>query len=234
MTKPNEDWLVVVHRRDAKVGPVANDVRAMLHGVSGNVSFISWGNHKATNAYADVANVILAGTLYYRTSYYEALTRLAKGRKASDGIITKAERERTQMGEHRHLVLQALCRGAVRRCDGDKCHPMNAYVIASVRSGIRDALSDIFPGCLVEDWKPVPNELRGEAKKAFDHIKSWFDFSRPGERLTFRSVVKDTGINKSTFTRDVRRDDDYIEALAAEGIIEHGDGKYMTCYRRVG
>jgi hypothetical protein len=31
----------------------------------------------------------------------------------------------------------------------------------------------------------------------------------------------------------IRRDDDYIEALAAEGIIEHGDGKYMTCYRRI-
>ncbi len=181
-----------------------------------------------------MSNVILAGTLYYRTSYYEALTRLAKGRPASEGAITKAERERTQQGEHRHLVLQALCRGAVRRCDGDKCHPMSAYIIASVRSGIRDALPDIFPGCQVEDWKPVPNELRGEAKKAFDYVKGWFGFEEAGERLTFKKIVKATGIKPDTFKKRVRGDDDFVEALATEGIVEHGDGKYLTGYRRVG
>jgi hypothetical protein len=82
-------------------------------------------------------------------------------------------------------------------------------------------------------WKPVPDELTGQAGRVFKYITAWFDFGEPGERLKFTKIVKDTGINRSTFTRDVRRDDDYIEALAAEGIIEHGDGKYMTCYRRV-
>jgi len=111
---------------------------------------------------------------------------------------------------------------------------MDAYVIASVRSGIRKALPTIFPGCRVVDWKPMPDELKGEAAHAFKHITAWFDFGEPGERLKFTKLVKDTGIEKHTFRTRVRRDDDFVEALAAEGIIEHGDGKYMTCFRRVG
>jgi hypothetical protein len=110
---------------------------------------------------------------------------------------------------------------------------MNAYIIASVRSGIRDALPTIFPGCRVVDWKPVPNELTGAAAKAFKFISAWFDFGEPGERLTFKKIVKVTGIKPDTFKKRARGDNDFTEALAAEGIVEHGDGKYLTGYRRV-
>src|SRR5262249_44930766 len=139
-TKPDQRWLVVVHRRDGKVGDVAREVRSLMTAPQGNVEFITWGAHMATNDFVDVRNVILAGTLFFRPSFYEALKRLAAGRSANEGTVSKEELERTMVGEHAHAILQALCRGAVRRCDGERCHPCDAYVIASVRSGIPDAL----------------------------------------------------------------------------------------------
>jgi hypothetical protein len=41
------------------------------------VSTLHWGAHDATNDYANVPNIILAGTLFLRPSYYEALGRLS-------------------------------------------------------------------------------------------------------------------------------------------------------------
>lgn len=48
----------------------------------------------------------------------------------------------TQLGEHGHLVLQALCRASVRGSDGSQCKPCNAYIVASKSSGIRAALPE--------------------------------------------------------------------------------------------
>jgi hypothetical protein len=74
--KPDEDWLVVHHKDGIKVDFEKAVTTRLVMG-RGRVHFIHWGEHQATNDYADVPNVILAGTLFYRPSHYEALTRLA-------------------------------------------------------------------------------------------------------------------------------------------------------------
>jgi hypothetical protein len=120
-SKPNERWLVVTHRNDNRVGNIEKTVKGLLSETSEeNVTFIQWGSHSATNKYADVPNIILAGTLFYRGSYYEALKRLASGRRTAAGAVTEDELDRTELGEHAHLILQALCRGSVRKSDGDQ------------------------------------------------------------------------------------------------------------------
>ena len=59
------------------------------------------------------------------------------------------------MGEHANLVLQAVCRGRVPKSNGAQCLPMDAYLVATKRSGIGELLPTIFPGCRVLKWDPL-------------------------------------------------------------------------------
>jgi hypothetical protein len=56
--KPTERWLVVCHKTDGRVGNVEKAVTDLLSAIpKDNVQFITWGNHSATNEFADVPNV---------------------------------------------------------------------------------------------------------------------------------------------------------------------------------
>jgi hypothetical protein len=142
-----------------------DEVEKRITGNKKRVHFLNWGAHQATNEFSDVRNVILAGTLFYRPSYYEAIARLAADLRPAQGAIDDAMENDIMLGEHRHLILQALCRGSVRRCHGAECAPCNAYIIAATRSGIPEALREIFPGCRVVRWQPVQKALRGKVKE---------------------------------------------------------------------
>lgn len=170
MTKPSEDWLVVAHKASGKVGDVAAQLRkALPPSVADRVSVITWGCHMATNAYRDVGNVILAGTLFMPAAHYLALTHMAKGQPAEAHGFADAEAvRRTTYGEHRNLILQAACRGRVRQSDGDRCRPMDLYIIASASSAIptHENVQTIFPGALVRRWAPLPVGLTGKALEA--------------------------------------------------------------------
>jgi hypothetical protein len=227
---PNDRWLIVHHKKDWKVGDVRKDIEEELVSIPGTVDFVTWGNHRATNAFADARRVILAGTLFYRLAYYEAHARMALDRPAEDGAISSEIFNRTRLGEHKHLLLQAICRGAVRRSDGAGCHPMDAYVVAHVSSGIRGSLAEVFPGATVEKWQPVPVELGEKAQSAYDFIVASLDFAKDGEVVNFTDVVKATEVSKQYF-KELRKNEDFIQALAEQGIVEGGK-KYMTHFKR--
>jgi len=233
-SRPSEKWLVVAHRASAQAGDTEKAVRALLEKTpQDNASFITWGKHAATNDFKDVPNVILAGTLFYRGSYYEALKRLAAGRRASAGDVTKAEREEVELGEHAHLILQALCRGSVRKSDGEHCHKAEAWVIASVRSGMPDAIPAIFPGCVVKRWSPVRKNLKGDAAAVCDAVESWTKTAKVGNVLTFRSLQRSLGIDPHPFRTTLRRSVPLLFELASLGVEEWGKGQRMTGYRLV-
>jgi hypothetical protein len=217
--KPEEEWLVV-HHKDGIGVDLVPDLQKRITGDPERVKFLHWGNHHATNEHVEVPNVILAGTLFYRPSYYEALARLAADKRPAQGRINAETEEEVTIGEHRHLILQALCRGSVRRCQGDMCAPCNAYIIAAPRSGIPEALPAIFPGCRVVKWQPVKKELRGKVKEAVEFVVDWFKKNADG-LLRFNVVQKALGISAAgTFKNDVRRHPDFIEALDNHGITE--------------
>jgi hypothetical protein len=215
-TKPDEQWLVVHHKDGIGVN-FEEAVRGLVSGNEDRVRFIHWGAHQATNDYSEVPNVILAGTLFYRPSYYEALARLAADLRPAQGAIESAA---VELGEHRHLVLQALCRGRVRKCQDNMCAPCNAYIIAATRSGIPEALPEIFPGCRVVRWQPVQKALSGKVKEAAEYVIHWFE-KKPDGLLRFNVVQRAIGINDAaTFRNDVRRHPDFREALANHDIAE--------------
>jgi hypothetical protein len=93
MAKPSEEWLVVFHKEfKAEIEKRLADNK--------RVHLVHWGEHQATNDYAAVPNVILAGTLFYRPSYYEALTRLVVDRRPVQGGIDPAMEKDVTIGEH--------------------------------------------------------------------------------------------------------------------------------------
>ena len=170
-SKPTEPWLVVLHKPDAKVGDVAKAIRRALPAdTAANVRTLTYGQHMATNEYASVPNVILAGTLFMAPSFYTALTHLAQDRDTAAGLVSNEEVAKTMKGENAHHILQALCRGRVRKSDGDRCQPMEAWIIASARSGIPNDLAEIFPGCSVRPWKPTEarKKITGKPLKALE------------------------------------------------------------------
>ena len=233
-TKPDEEWLIVYHKNLGKNAvDVPEAVRASLTGDHSRVHFLNWGAHDATNEYKHVRNVILAGTLFYPTSRNESLGRLASGHPSSKGSFSETDLHDVVLGEHRHLILQALCRGDVRRCEGDQCPKTDAYIIASSRSGIKQSLPGIFPGASVKRWRPVKKELTGKMAQAVAYITGKLPEGSTGT-VTFREVMKHLGVkDASNFRTDIRRNEDFRDAMAENDIEEYGKGKYQTCFRRI-
>jgi hypothetical protein len=190
--------------------------------------FLTWGNHHATNDFVHVPNVVLAGTLFYPPSLYDALGRAAADYPASEGSLGSDRRRKIELAEHHHLVLQALCRGAVRKCSGDTCHPCDAYIIASATSSIPGTLKRAFPGCHVLPWEPIEPILTGKVKDASDFVNAWFSNGNR-EPLLFKTVQKRMGIKHAgNFKKNVRDHPDFQGFIRRRGLCEGGSGKRMT------
>jgi len=230
MTRPDEEWLIVHHKTGINMD-FEEEVRSRLPPFNPTVHFIHWGAHDATNEFAHVPNIILAGTLFMRQSHYEALGRLASGHPSSRGRYDDRQTRQVTLGEHRHMVLQALCRGAVRKSDGDGCPPARAYIIASPRSGISLELREIFPGASIRAWTPIKKTLSGRVADAFNFISRRLRLE-PWSTVTFREVMEQINWKDvKDFKRSIRRHPDFVETLAAEGIQEWGRGKYPRGFR---
>jgi hypothetical protein len=231
MTKPEEEWLVIHHLGGVDMD-FEKELRARLPRMFGpTVHYRNWGRHDATNAFVHVRNIILAGTLFMRPAHYESLGRLASAYPSARGRYDPEKTRAVTLGEHRHMILQALCRGAVRQCVGDSCPPAHAYIIAATGTGIAADLPLVFPGAAVLPWKPVEVPLSGVVKDAFEFIVGELASKTS---VTFRTVMTHLGWHdRGNFKRRVRHHADFVEAIAAEGIVEtHGTGKHLTAFCR--
>ncbi len=229
-TKPGEEWLVIHHAPSKRVEDIPAGVSALLPDTS-KVHFVNWGRHAATNAFAHVKNVILAGTLFYRPSQYEALGRLAAGMKPEQGEYPLSARKRIELGESKHGILQAACRGAVRNCDGEQAHAADVYLIASVRSGIPQTLPELFPGCRVVRWAPVKRTLTGKVREAVEYLRRRFSGSDT-EAVKFSEVQKALGMSAANFRRAVRMHPAFVAEIAELSLVEWGPKALFTAFKR--
>ncbi|TWB77259.1 hypothetical protein FBZ87_10374 [Nitrospirillum amazonense] len=231
-SKPDEPWLVIHHKRTKREDP---DIEALLKdkitGDTTRVSFLTWGMHHGTNAYANVPNVILAGNLYYREMDYEAIWYAATGKPVEAGGCPPDERRRVEAGEFRHQVLQALCRAVVRKSVGGSCPPCHAYVIASARTTASD-LRETFPGCTVVDWVPRIEEPTGRVAEALKIIARWFADNPSQTRVKFKVIYEPLGLTTQKFLTNVRQHRVFMAKLEAMGIREYGKSK-MVGFERV-
>lgn len=230
-TKPEENWLVVHHKVE-KSFDVEKEVTALLpKDHKGGVAFVPWGSHKATNDYVSFPNVVLAGTLFFPNSQYAALGRLAAALPDNE-VLRKESLETVTLGEHKDHILQAACRGAIRQSQDGDCPPSNLYIIASKKSGIEQALQEIFPECELRTWPVGNNALKGKAAEAVAYIKERMA-ECPWDLLSY-TQVRDAlgGMEARNFRSRVRRNPMFIDEMKALGIVEvnRGRGKagFMT------
>jgi hypothetical protein len=216
--KPAEPWLVI-HHGDACQGKFPQALRSSINSDASRVSFVSWGKHQGTNDYAGIPNIVLAGTLFLPEGQYQGLAYVSSGTSVHQELPEEMV-QAIRLGEHSDLILQGLCRASVRGSDGSKCRPCNAYIIASKGSGIRKALSKVFPGCRVTDWKPMHKPMRGKVADAVAHAKGRLK-SDPQAVITFVELMKVTGCsNKANFNRSIRRHTDFVTAMDHLGLVE--------------
>lgn len=231
-TQPYEEWLIIHHKFKPTLKlDLPTKVTDRLPS-NHKVSFLNWGSHDGTNEFKDVSNVVLAGTLFYPNSYKEGLTRLASGHRPSKGLLRDDQVKATEMGEHSHLILQGLCRSRVRQNQNGECPPVNAYLIASTYSGIKELLPEILPGAQVVSWTPVPRELHGQVADAIEFVRCWFH-DNPDGVLRYKDLQGAVGIkDRSNFRATIRHHKAFQIALRELGLEEWGPGKYRTHLRK--
>src|SRR5690606_1148795 len=78
------------------------------------------------------------------------------GKRKTGEDFNKWDLEKVRLGEIKHHLFQAGCRGAVRTAIGDSCPPdCHLYIIYWSRELPSDTLLEVFPGATIEEWKPV-------------------------------------------------------------------------------
>ena len=121
--------------------------------------------HRATNQYRDIPNVILAGTLFLPSSVIEGRGQAALGISPEHGGLTPTQQRDLFLSIQADYILQAVCHPARRAVGGD-CGRCDAYLIASPRHGVAERLIEVFPGCTVEEWAPIPRPATGRVAEA--------------------------------------------------------------------
>ena len=220
-TKPEEDWLVFYHK-GVKGGAIPDMIKGLLNSNPDRVSFLNWGKHQGTNEYRHISNVILAGMNNHPETDYEMKARYYSG-IGNDQKVPQTLVEEMAAGEHKHHILQALCRSAVREGSGSECSPCNAYIIAPKRSGIRNLLPEIFPGCMIGTWEQARKKLTGKVQEALTYIEMFFD-DYPEGTLPFTELRSELGYDASNFRRRIRDHDTFRAALEEMGIEETTTG----------
>ena len=199
------------------------------------VSAIHWGQHRATNDFAEYGNIVIAGLLFLRQPDYVALKRIALGARPEDETeITKQHVAQFRLGEHRQNLLQALCRIRVRKCKGAKCQAASAYIIAPANSGITSVIFDTFPGVShIQSWGPedAPAALTAVQAAALAYLRKWAKDLPHDPRIRCAPVFKALGYSDgSNFKRDVRLSPIFNEMLEEIGIKEDRSRKNATAW----
>jgi hypothetical protein len=189
------------------------------------IKFVNYGRHTSTNEFADIPNIIMAGTHFYKVAEYEALGRAEANRPTAKGEFTNEEMKQVKLGESAHHLLQAACRGLIRKCNGDTCYKSNLWLIVDPRTGIETMLPEIFPGCDVKTWNTATPSLSGKREEAFNFIK--MQVVNGNTAITVKQVRKAVEIRDNpAFKRDVLKQD-FLQAISELGFILKGQGRGM-------
>jgi len=220
LSKPSETWLVVTHKPSQRVKNTEAQITAGLPvNVRPKVSFLTFGAHMATNDYSEVQNVMLAGQFFAPMSHYAAMTHAAQGRSVASGLVSHEEIDATKKGEIADVTLQALARGRCRKSNGSKAQAMDAYIIATVQSGIPSSIKTIFPNCQVIEWMPFKKELSGNVKLAVDYVRKAL---KDGQVVvSYKEIYGALEILQSQFSKGVSNTDDWKTAVVDMGCEIH-------------
>lgn len=218
-SKPDEPWLVVCHKDFVSIS-IPKLILEHVTTARDRVQFVTWGQHTATNAFADISNVVIASTYCLPDWQYSGLA-YACSRRPINQELSHSAVGAIRLGEHGHNIYQALCRASVRGNDGGRCKPCTAYVIAAKASGIRDKLADWFPGCQVTAWSPSRRRLQGQKKKAVLDYIATRRAEDPDAVILFKEVQEAVGISDRKQLTKIRKCEHFRAELTELGLQEH-------------
>lgn len=164
--KPDERWLIVSFKPNDDLD-VLEEVKASLS-MPVALEYVHWGRHCAINDYADIRNIIIIGSWLYPRGTYKALYQAATGEPA--GEDNKEAVSRIRSSEFQANFLQAFMRGHGRRSINGKAGECTAYVVASKSPNPTPLITAALPGCIINEWSPVPMGLSGQTKQIADHL----------------------------------------------------------------
>lgn len=217
-TKPDEDWLIVYYGNVRK-GAIPDLIQGLTQADPGRLHFLPWGRHQGTNEYRHIRNVIVTGLNNYTPTDYEVMARYY-GCIPNTEAVTQALIDAMRDGEHRHHLLQALCRSAIRQGDGKEAPPCTAYIMAPKRSGITKQLSEAFPGCQIGTWLRTKTKTTGKVHDALTYVEMFFA-DCPDEVLSFTELRTELGIkDASNFRKIIRNHDAFKVGLERMGVQE--------------
>jgi hypothetical protein len=233
-SKPDhEEWLVVHHKPSFRRG-IPNVPKRLRELVTNpeRLSFVTWGAHSAVNRFSHIRNIVLAGILFLPDPAYEATARATIGSKPADQIEKPDVLDQIVIGEHRHAILQALCRGAVRTSKGATCGHCEAWVIGSSAKGIdRELLRSLFPGAKVADWTPDgKSRPKRQYELAAEAIAEWFEgHPEVGAKLTPAGAMRLIGITDKARFRKIRQHPEF-HFLLCQANIQDGPGGFSRIF----
>ncbi len=151
---PEEDWLVI-HPKGRDEDNIFRELSTKATRPD-RLSSVHWGAHHGTNDFRHIRKVMVLGLWHRPRPYYQAL-QIAAGVPLSD--IADCEALDTFIaGEHRHDLLQGVCRASVRQWGTDgTCGACEVYLIGRLGSGVesgRELLLETFPGAEICSWVP--------------------------------------------------------------------------------
>jgi len=190
---PKDEKVLVVHRLPNHFRVDMKDkILGLLKSDPKRVSFTTWGQHTATNDFVDHKHVILVGTLNLPDAATEALGLSSK--KQDVGVaLSKEEFYEIRRGELASDILQAACRGSVRKVHGDTCPPgCHLYIIHSNKSAIdgESLFQRVFPGSSYEIWEPIIAPPSGKLQKAFVGAMLDLDRQPTGATIQIKSLLE--------------------------------------------
>lgn len=227
-SKPSEQFLILHFKaKDHPTHPVVDFAGVVTEKLQDTqcdrVKFLTWGKHRATNEFADFENIVVFGLLNLPRATLAALQRIGMGIRPEDGEVASVADFR--LGEHKHNLLQALCRIRVRKAQGAGCPPASAYIIAHPNSGIRSLLKDVFPGIGdVETWGKHSEDnhaLTPLQTETLEYLRRCVVLKPECFPKRFSRVMRSVGVTDgSHFKRAVRSSIEFNTALDLIGIRE--------------
>ncbi|WP_349957392.1 PriCT-2 domain-containing protein [Rhizobium sp. ZPR3] len=238
---PVGEEVLVIHHKPKKVkgraGPDMENLVKPDNGLNPNakVRFLTYGNHTATNEFAHVKHVVLAGILQYNEAQYEAYGRGAK-KIQTDDEFSDNDLQSVRVGEIAHNIFQAACRGQVRKAENgdcpEGCHLWIIFPNDRKKGFSQNHLARVFPRAEIVNWEPFGKQLTGKAKEVLEHVQGVFA-GNPNAELKVSDVRDWVEMQKPNFSRLINGED-MKTSLQAEGIeLVAGSGRTGSYFRKV-
>lgn len=210
----DEEWLIVHHQ--PRNGDTALEELKALVTNPDRLNFVNWGRHNATNAYRHSRKVMVLSLWHMTEAAHTAHYIAATGQVPPQGL-DRETLSRITAGEHRHNLLQAICRANVRNGSDGFCGDCEAYVIGKAGKDMKALLAETFPGATIEDWQPHgAGELTGRSLEVAEEIRRRFAAGGT-ERVRKADVRKAVGMVTAPELSQVLNRPVFKAWLASEG-----------------